>query len=1092
MKIKNLISLLLSVLMIAGMTAVPVYADDETAEEAAANESTEAEGEEEGAGDGTIELLPEITPEGEEVMKTLPNSVSELEEAGYKPFCESYGTVLYLNKDKDSENYGDVYFVIMNDNGTSGSVLFRSAKAERIAATPDESDAEYAEKMTKLMNSYYTTRYTSPHEYVSATMKYIYENDELAMFIDELTGAAAFIEKSNGQILTTNPYDVGASTANQATKGKLLSQFVFDYVRGQNGNTYTTFDQAAKNYQINIKRIRGGVRVEYTVGRQESRILLPMMIEKERFETEILDKFVLANKAPEAGMTAEQMEDQVARDRQKLLAYYTLRDPDLYESASAKRDILLKYPILQKYKFYEFNEQSATRPKYQVEELIKEYTDYTYEDLQSDHELLEYQGNDTNPPLFKMAIEYYLDESGLKVRVPAKSISYNKSTFDITQLQILPYLGAGKQGETGYTFYPDGSGTIVRFEDIGTSTRVISSKVYGQDYAYYVSSGQNKEVMRLPAFGVKRDENYTITESRALGSEKFVNVIDVGGESVESTYDEEYTLNYGIDVLSKNDEFDPENTVSGSVTAANPDRLEDIIAKMTENGKSVPKNEAYDGRTAFLAYMEEGDSLVQISTDHGGISHNYHSTYATVYPEMSDTYALTGLSSSGDATWTQQVERGYTGNYTLRIFMLDGDDADYTGMASSLRKYLLDKGELVKNDIDDKNIPLFLENFGSIKTTQKVVGIPVTENTQLTTFEQSIKMLEELKSAGVSNINLKLTGWYNGGMEHTVPSKLKVQKAIGGEKGLAELSEYAKANNVGLYPDLEFTYVGKDKAFDGFRYKDDAVRSIDDKAASHRVYSALYQGFEKDGTLIVNAEKMLELYEKVSKKYNKFEIGGISVASMGSDLSSDNSEDNALTREEAKAAISEILSRMEEDGNSILISGGNAYTYKYADLITDLPLDSSRNIYTSEAVPFLGMVLHGLVEYTGSAINLDGDFDYSVLKCIENGASPYFILSYTDEDTDNTSELKNFTQFSKYYSIKYHIWKNDMIETYKTLNDALSDVQDCELSGHKRIADDVVRVEYSNGKTFILNYGMKDYDYEGTTVKSLGFIVENH
>ena len=160
---------------------------------------------------------------------------------------------------------------------------------------------------------------------------------------------------------------------------------------------------------------------------------------------------------------------------------------------------------------------------------------------------------------------------------------------------------------------------------------------------------------------------------------------------------------------------------------------------------------------------------------------------------------------------------------------------------------------------------------------------------------------------------------------------------------------------------------------------------------------------------------------------------------------------------------------MKEDGNSILLSGGNAYTYKYADFITDLPLDSSRNIYTTEAIPFLGMVLHGSIEYTGTAINLDGDFDYSVLKCIENGASPYFILSYTDDEIDNTSELKNFPMFSKYYSIKYNIWKDDLIETYKLLNEALSDVQDCEISNHERIASDIVRVEYSNGKTFILN-----------------------
>lgn len=991
-----------------------------------------------------VMLLGISAPAAAEETVTLgPTSLSELE--GYEKLCNTNGAELYVNKET-----GDVEFVL------EGKVLFAETKA-LIPERPvvDKTDKNYAATMKEYFSSYYTTAYTSPQEYVACTMKYQYQNGDYVIFVDENTGAAAFLNTKSGQLLTTNPYDVGVSKANEKTKGQLLSQFVFDYVKGNNGDTYSTFEQAAMNEQVAVSRIRGGVRVEYTVGRQEARILAPMMIEQSRFEEEILAKITVANAAPDASLTEEMMEKQVARDKAKISACYSLMSTETRSTEKAKRDLLLKYPILKDYSFYQFNDTS-TRLRYEVESIIKEYTSYTFEDMQADHELLEYSGNETTPPLFKMAIEYYIDENGLKVRVPSKSISYNKSAFDITALRILPYLGAGRQGETGYTFYPDGSGVLVRFEDIGGTTRVISGKVYGQDYAFHTASGQNKEVMRMPAFGVKRDQNYTIVEHSETREER-----KEVGETI--SYDIITDL-YGVDVRSSNDTFNPEEIGLNPVT---------------------------DGRTAYLAYMEEGDSMVQISTDHGGITHEYHSTYATVYPEMTDTYALTGISSTGDAKWTVGVNRGYTGNYTFRVFMLDGDDANYIGMAKALREYLVSTGALQKSENTDENIALFLENFGSIKTSQKVMGIPVTENTKLTTFEQSEKMITELKEAGVSNINLKLTGWYNGGMDHTAPTKLKVQKAIGGKSGLEQLAEFAKANNVGLYPDLEFTYVTKDTLTDGFSYKKDAIQTLDNKAASHRVYSALYQGFEDDKMLVVNADRMLTMYDKISEKYKSMNIGGISVATLGSELSSDNNEDNELTREEAKSAIVTLLGELKKDNGKVLVSGGNAYTYRYADLITDLPLDSSRNVYASEAVPFLGMVLHGYIEYTGSAINLDGDFGYSVLKCIENGSSPYFILSYTDEDVDNTSELKSFPQFSKYYSIKYHIWKEDLIETYNQLNDALKDVKDCTLSGHAYIDDNVVKVEYSNGKTFVLNYRTTDYDYQGKTVEPLGFIVVN-
>ncbi len=973
MKIKNLISSVLSILMIA--TAF-----------------------------GTINLTALAAPEGFEL------------------FSKTQGADLYVNKET-----GEIVFALGEE------LLFQEVEETTEASEDEAFDFE----------TYYTAEYSCPQEYMSKTMTYLYDKGDYGLFADQHTGAMAFVRKSTGEILFTNPYDIGSTQANTATKNELLSQFTFTYTKSGTAQSYSTFNEAAKNGQINIKRIRGGVRVEYTVGRQEARVLVPKRIEKERFETEILSKITMENAPP--GKT----EAGVNKDYQWAKAYYKLMDKDTATSQEQYNNLILKYPIAKKYAFYIFDTAAGTRETYQMESIIKQYTDYTYEMLQEDHALVEYEGNEISPPVFKMALEYYLDDNGIKIRVPAKSISYDRNTYTITELKILPFLGAGsytvdeKSGETlenGYTFYPDGSGTIVRFDDIEGTSKVISAKVYGQDYAYHATSGQNKETMRIPAFGVKRDTQYqVVTGTETITTEKEVN----GTFSTDT-----------------------------------------VIVNLGEK---------YDVSTAFLAYMEEGDAMVTISTSHGGISHKYNSTYVTVTPELSDTYELAGISTDGSAKWTVEANRAYTGNYTFRIFMLSGEDADYTGMAGALRNYFIDNGVLTPIDEQDENIPLLLENFGSVKTTQKVLGIPVKENTPLTTFEQSKTMIDELKSLGVSNIDLKLTGWYNGGLEHTVPSKLKIQKSIGGSDGLKDLVQYAKDNGVSLYPDFDFTYVSKDASFDGFNYKDDAVRTIDNKAASHRVYSALYQGFENDDLLIVSPEKMLDLYEDVMKKYSKYEVGGLSAATLGSDLSSDHNEDAELTREEAKETIVELLSQMSEENGKLLVSGGNAYTYAYADVITDLPLDSSRNVYASEAVPFLGMLLHGCVEYTGTAINLDGDFDYSVLKCIENGASPYFILSYTDDTVDNTSELKKFEQFSKYYSIKYGIWKNDLVTTYTKLNGALKDVMTSAITEHEYVDDKVVKVTYSDGnteKTFILNYNNETYNYGGADIEALGFIVE--
>lgn len=115
--------------------------------------------------------------------------------------------------------------------------------------------------------------------------------------------------------------------------------------------------------------------------------------------------------------------------------------------------------------------------------------------------------------------------------------------------------------------------------------------------------------------------------------------------------------------------------------------------------------------------------------------------------------------------------------------------------------------------------------------------------------------------------------------------------------------------------------------------------------------------------------------------------------------------------------------------------------------IIDVPLDDSQYKYSGGTVPFMGMVLHGYKEFAGSAINLAGDYQYTLLKTIENGANPYFVIAY-----ENTSELKQYSGYSnlaEYYSVRYNIWLQDMVDTYRELNEALKSVRNAAIIDHE-------------------------------------------
>ncbi len=916
-----------------------------------------------------------------------------------------------------------------------------------------------------------------------ATMSLYFETDDYAIYGLEETGEVGLLVKATGQILLTNPYDVATSKSSDAVKQQLLSQIILSY--SDNAGTIVSLNSFAdaafasdETKQIHMSATRTGLRVEYTIGREAVKYIVPRQIEKEAFEKNILSYF-----------------EEGSREYKKLSAYYSLKDPNASGQSSATVEAMkLKWPITEKYAIYVLDTGVGNREMLELEGYIKGTYYDDYSKVEEMYEMLNYVDTSAAPALFRFAIEYNVDDMGLSIRMPASSIRYDSSNYTLESVKFLPYFCAGSNQNTGFTMVPDGSGTITRFEDIGNRSFTLTGKLYGRDYSFHSISGSYQETMRLPAFGVMETKQVTPEKATVTAT-----------ASADETVAESDTADVETDV-AVTDETDnaadtAEETANDAVTLplldeekpvvdAEPTDTSDADADTADDTTSADTTETAETVTAgYVAYLVEGDAMAEITADHGGTVHKYSSVYTTFYPKPNDSYVLEGISTTGSANWTVHSDRRYTGNYTLRIFPITGDGCDYNDMAAEIRDYLTETGaftKIAKGDETSDDVPLYLETFGSIKTTKKVAGFPVDVQMPLTTFEQTEDMLTELTDSGVRNINVKLTGWYNGGMSHTVPAKIKIEKAIGGKKGFAKLAAYAKENGVGLYPDFDFVYVHKLSKFDGFNYKKDSAKTIDDRSAVHREYNDLYQGFNEKGALIISPTSMNKFYDKVRDDIAKLDSTGISVSTLGSELSSDHNEDYTLNREDVKTIVTNALSKMKEDNGSLMVEGGNAYTLPYVDHVLDVSLDSSLNINTSESIPFVGMVLHGSVEFAGSAINLDGDYDYSVLKAIENGANLYFILS-----KQNTSELKQFEVFSRYYAIGFDIWKEDLISTYNNFNSVMKKVKYSYITHHETLDTRVVKVVYDNGVGFILNYNTHPVEVDGQTVEAMNFIQFN-
>jgi hypothetical protein len=129
-----------------------------------------------------------------------------------------------------------------------------------------------------------------------------------------------------------------------------------------------------------------------------------------------------------------------------------------------------------------------------------------------------------------------------------------------------------------------------------------------------------------------------------------------------------------------------------------------------------------------------------------------------------------------------------------------------------------------------------------------------------------------------------------------------------------------------------------------------------------------------------------------------------------------------------------------------MVDTGNIYALEFASHVLNIPTDSSHYNATSRTIPFVGLVLHGYVNYAGTPLNYSGSPDYEILRSIENGASLYYILCM-----ENTNYLKEDLLLSQYYGVDYNNLFEKIVAQYKVLNDAIGDLQLHAIADHKNI-----------------------------------------
>jgi len=284
---------------------------------------------------------------------------------------------------------------------------------------------------------------------------------------------------------------------------------------------------------------------------------------------------------------------------------------------------------------------------------------------------------------------------------------------------------------------------------------------------------------------------------------------------------------------------------------------------------------------------------------------------------------------------------------------------------------------------------------------------------------------------------------------------------LGREEELKELSAELREKGIKLLLYQDFLLANTERNYNASY---EIVKSLSKTIARKLTNKQLYPDF-----LYLTPRRSISDAERFRKRFDDTGLDGIVFASVSNTLFSYFSQGAVYTREETKNAYESMINGF--DGFEKAMIQPFDYLWKYTDHYYDLPLATSNYNYISREIPFLPMVLKGCVSYYAEYVNFQPNKTEFLLKMVEYGAYPSFILTWED-----SAELKD-TNSSDIFTSKYSDFKPAIIDYYNRLRQLSEKTKGSGISRHEMLEDDVVKVVYDNGTEIIVNYSGREFEY---------------
>lgn len=367
------------------------------------------------------------------------------------------------------------------------------------------------------LNGYETEMGTDFHSLKDSSkdvdnMELVAENGNLKLYASPESGNVAVYDKRSGVTTYSNPVNADEDPiANNTNKNYLKSQFVINYYNAAKAmGTYDSYSMAVARGQLQAQSIDNGIRFIYNLGDFSTNTtgIVPLYMSQDKLDAicALLDDTAVTN----------------------MRRYYS--------TADSATGMLVLNGVAQK------NIKTIKKITGYLE--TAGFTEADYE------EQMELAGVEVALPLsFTIALEYRLADDGIEVSVPASMIEENGGG-SLYRIRLLGYFGAAGADEEGYLVVPNGSGSLIYFNNGKSSVENYSQYIYDIDpLAADYTLLENTKKVRLPICGIcKEDSNILMSVEDGATTAFFT--ASVAGSNTSYNYVNTTFVVRGYDLLS--------------------------------------------------------------------------------------------------------------------------------------------------------------------------------------------------------------------------------------------------------------------------------------------------------------------------------------------------------------------------------------------------------------------------------------------------------------------------------------------------------------------------------------------------------------